>query len=135
MCKVSFKCHRSTIQEHVKKCTIQDDPEKKINPNWSILSNLQPVIISRYLIEEEEEEEEEKEEEEEEEEEEDGELVGEERDVTALLVKTETDPLSEITLICKVGGHGAQRGGGSSDSKRGLVTVYTAYVASLTKKT
>ena len=122
MCKVSFKCHRSTIQEHVKKCTIQDDPEKKINPNWSILSNLQPVIISRYLIEEEEEEE-------------DGELVGEERDVTALVVKTETDPLSVLTLICKVGGPGAQRGGGSSDSKRGLVTVYTAYVASLTKKT
>ena len=123
MCKVSFKCHRSTIQEHVKKCTIQDDPEKKINPNWSILSNLQPVIISRYLIEEEEEEEEE-----------DEELVGEERDVTALVVKTETDPLSVLTLICKVGGPGAQRGGGSSDSKRGLVTVYTAYVASLTKK-
>ena len=123
MCKVSFKCHRSTIQEHVKKCTIQDDPEKKINPNWIILSNLKPVIISRYLIEEEEEEEE------------DEELVGEERDVTALVVKTETDPLSEITLICKVGGPGAQRGGGSSDSKRGLVTVYTAYVASLTKKT
>ena len=121
MCKVSFKCHRSTIQEHVKKCTIQDDPEKKINPNWIILSNLKPVIISRYLIEEEEEE--------------DEELVGEERDVTALVVKTETDPLSEITLICKVGGPGAQRGGGSSDSKRGLVTVYTAYVASLTKKT
>ena len=123
MCKVSFKCHRSTIQEHVKKCTIQDDPEKKINPNWIILSNLKPVIISRYLIEEEEEEEE------------DEELVGEERDVTALVVKTETDPLSVLTLICKVGGPGAQRGGGSSDSKRGLVTVYTAYVASLTKKT
>ena len=120
LCKVSFKCHRNTIQEHVKKCTIQDDPEKKINPNWSILSNLQPVIISRYLIEEEEEDEE---------------LVGEERDVAALVVKTETDPLSVLTLICKVGGPGAQRGGGSSDSKRGLVTVYTAYVASLTKKT
>ena len=98
MCKVSFKFHRSTIQEHVKKCTIQDDPEKKINPNWSILSNLQPVIISRYLIEEPEEEE-------------DEELVSEERDVTALVVKTETDPLSEVTLICKVGGRGAQRGG------------------------
>ena len=124
MCKVSFKCHRSTIQEHVKKCTIQDDPEKKINPNWIILSNLKPVIISRYLIEEEEEEEEE-----------DKELVSEERDVAALVVKTETDPLSVLTLICKVGGPGAQRGGGSSDSKRGLVTVYTAYVASLTKKT
>ena len=110
MCKVSFKCHRSTIQEHVKKCTIQDDPEKKINPNKSILSNQQPVIISRYLIEEEEEEEEE-----------DEELVGEERDVTALVVKTETDPLSVLTLICNVGGPGAQRGGGSSDSKRGLV--------------
>ena len=81
MCKVSFKCHRSTIQEHVKKCTIQDDPEKKINPNWIILSNLKPVIISRYLIEEEEEEEE------------DEELVGEERDVEALVVKTEKDPL------------------------------------------
>ena len=124
MCKVSFKCHRSTIQEHVKKCTIQDDPEKKINPNWIILSNLKPVIISRYLIEEEEEEEEE-----------DKELVSEERDVTALVVKTETDPLSVLTLICKVGGPGAQRGGGSSDSKRGLVTVYTAYVASPTKET
>jgi hypothetical protein len=121
LCKVSFKCHRS-------KCTIQDDPEKKINPNWIILSNLQPVIISRYLIEEEEKEEEE-------EEEEDEELVGEERDVTALVVKTETDPLSVLTLICKVGGPGAQRGGGSSDSKRGLVTEYTAYVASPTKKT
>ena len=89
LCKVSFKCHRSTIQEHVKKCTIQDDPEKKNNSNWSILSNLQPVIISRYLIEEEEEE--------------DEELVGEERDVAALVVKTETDPPSVLTLICKVG--------------------------------
>ena len=49
----------------------------KINPNWSILSNQQPVIVSRYLIEEEEEDEE---------------LVGEERDVTGLVVKTETDP-------------------------------------------
>ena len=86
MCKVSFKCHRSTIQEHVKKCTIQDDPEKKINPNWIILSNLKTVIISRYLIEEEEEEEEE-----------DKELVSEERDVAALVVKTETDPLSVLT--------------------------------------
>ena len=121
-----MKCHSSTsaIQEHVKKCTILDDPKKKINPYWSILSNQQLVIISRYLIEEEEEEEEE-----------DEELVGEESDVAALVVKTETDPLSEITLICTVGGPGAQRGGGSSDSKRGLVTEYTAYVASPTKKT
>ena len=53
----------------------------------------------------------------------------------AMVVKTETDPLSVLTLICKVGRPGAQRGGGSSDSKRGLITVYTAYVASLTKKT
>ena len=54
-----MKCHSSTsaIQEHVKKCTILDDPEKKINPYWSILSNQQPDIISRYLIEEEEDEE------------------------------------------------------------------------------
>ena len=54
-----MKCHRSTsvIQEHVKKCTILDDPKKKINPYWSILSNQQPVIISSYLIEEEEDEE------------------------------------------------------------------------------
>ena len=61
LCQVSFKCHRSTraIQEHVKKCTILDDQEKKINPKWSILSNQQPVIVSRYLIEEEEEEDEE----------------------------------------------------------------------------
>ena len=118
MCKVSFKFHRSTIQEHVKKCTILDDQEKKINPKWSILSNKPPVIVSSYLIEEEDEE-----------------LVGEESDVAALVVKTETDPLSVLTLICKMGGPGAQRGGGSSDSKRGLVTVYTAYVASLTKKT
>ena len=80
MCKVSFKCHCSTIQEHVKKCTIQYDPEKKNNPNWGILSNLQPVIISRYLIEEPEEEDE------------DEGLVSEERDVTALVVKRETDP-------------------------------------------
>ena len=72
-----MKCHSSTstIQEHVKKCTILDDPEKKINPYWRILSNQQLVIISRYLIEEE-----------------DKELVGEERDVEALAVKTE-DPL------------------------------------------
>ena len=82
-----------------------------MNPNWSILSNQQPVIVSRYLIEEEEEEEEE----------EDEELVGEERDVAALVVKTETDPPSVLTLICKVGRPGAQRGGGSSDSKRGLI--------------
>ena len=74
------KCHSSTsaIQDHVKKGTIQDDPEKKINPYWSILSNQQPVIISRVLIEEEEEE--------------DEELVAEERDVKALTVKTEKDP-------------------------------------------
>ena len=54
-----MKCHRSTsvIQEHVKKCTILDDPKKKINPYWSILSNQQLDIISRYLIEEEEDEE------------------------------------------------------------------------------
>ena len=118
-----MECHSSTsaIQEHVKNCTILDDQEMKINPNWSILSNQQPVIVSRYLIEEEEKE--------------DEELVGEERDVAALVVKTETDPPSVLTLICKVGRPGAQRGGGSSDSKRGLITVYTAYVASLTKKT
>ena len=79
LCKVSLKCRRSTstIRQPVKKCAILDDPVKKINPNWSILSNQQPVIISRYLIEEEEEEE----------------LVGEERDVKALAVKTEEDPL------------------------------------------
>ena len=41
----------------MKKCTILDDQEKKINPKWSILSNQQPVIVSRYLIEEEEDEE------------------------------------------------------------------------------
>ena len=83
LCAVSFKCHRSTsaIQEHVKKCTIQDDPEKKINPNWIILSNLKPVIISRYLIEEEEEEEEDKE------------LVSEERDVAALVGKERSAPV------------------------------------------
>ena len=54
-----MECHSSTsaIQEHVKKCTILDDPEKKINPYWSILSNQQLDIISRYLIEEEEDEE------------------------------------------------------------------------------
>ena len=77
-----MKCHSSTsaIQEHVKKCTILDDPEKKINPYWSILSNQQLVIISRYLIEEEEE------------------MVGEERDVEALVVKTEKDPYSIKTL-------------------------------------
>ena len=75
MCKVTLKCHRSTsaIQEPVKKFTILDEEEKKINPNWSILSNQQPVIISSYLIEEEEDEE----------------LVSEERDVEALAVKTE----------------------------------------------
>ena len=106
----------------MKNCTILDDQEKKINPEWSILSDQQPVIVSRYLIEEEEEEE-------------DEELVGEERVVMALVVKTETDPPSVLTLICKVGRPGAQRGGGSSDSKQGLITVYTAYVASLTKKT
>ena len=56
--KVLLKCHLSisAIQEHVKKCTILGDPEKKINTNWSILSNQQPVIISRYFIEEEEDE-------------------------------------------------------------------------------
>ena len=59
LCKVSLKCHHSTsaIQEHVKKCIILGDPEKKINPNRTMLSNQQPVIISRYLIEEEEDEE------------------------------------------------------------------------------
>ena len=67
----------------MKKCTILDDPEKKINPNWSILSNQQPVIISRYLIEEEV-----------------GELVDEERDVAELVVKTEKDPLSVLMLVC-----------------------------------
>jgi hypothetical protein len=74
-----MKCHSSTsaIQEHVKKCTILDDPEKKINPYWRILSNQQPDIISRYLIEEEEDEE----------------LVGDERDVEALALKKEKDPL------------------------------------------
>ena len=78
-----MKCHSSTsaIQEHVKKCTILDDPEKKINPYWSILSNQQLVIISRYLIEEEEEEEE------------DEELFGGESEVEALAVKTEQHPL------------------------------------------
>ena len=78
-CKVSLKCRRSTstIQQPVKKCAILDDPVKKINPNWSILSNQQPFIISRYLIEEEEDEE----------------LVGEERDVEVQAVKTEEDPL------------------------------------------
>ena len=70
-----MKCHSSTstIQEHVKKCTILDDPKKKINPYWSILSNQQPDIISRYLIEQEEDE---------------G-LDGEQRDVEALALKTE----------------------------------------------
>ena len=63
-------------------------------------------------------------------------LVGEERDVAEMVVKTEKDPLSVLTLVCKVGGPRAQRGGGSCDSKRGLeVTEYTAYVASLTKTT
>jgi hypothetical protein len=38
-------------------------------------------------------------------------LVGEERDVAAPVVKTEKAPLSVHTLICKVGGPGAQRGG------------------------
>ena len=94
-----MECHSSTsaIQEHVKKCTILDDPEKKINPYWSILSNQQLVIISRYLIEEEEEEEEE-------EEDEDEELVGEERDVEALALKTEKDPLfnQNINNLLKV---------------------------------
>ena len=58
-----MKCpsNTSAIQEHVRKCTILDDPEKKMNPYWSILSNQQLVIISRYLIEEEEEEEEDEE--------------------------------------------------------------------------
>ena len=76
-----MKCHSSTsaIQEHVKKFTILDDPEKKINPYWSILSNQQLVIISRYLIEEEEEE--------------DEELFGGESEVEALAVKTEQHPL------------------------------------------
>ena len=85
MCKVTLKCHRSTsaIPEHVKKCTILDEQEKKINPNWSILSNQQPVIISSYLIEEEEDEE----------------LVGEKRDVDALAVKTEKDPLCNQSII------------------------------------
>ena len=66
----------------MKKCTILDDPEKQINPNWSILSNQQPVIISSYLIEEEEDEE----------------LVGEKRDVEALAVKTEKDPLCNQSI-------------------------------------
>ena len=48
------------------------------------------------------------------------ELVGEERDVAALVVKTEKDPLSVLTLICKVGVPEAQRWGGSDNSKRGL---------------
>ena len=76
-----MKCHRSTnvIQKHVKKCTIQDDPEKKITPYWSILSHQPLVIISRYLIEEEEEE--------------DEELFGGESEVEALAVKTEQHPL------------------------------------------
>ena len=74
LCKVSLKCHCSTsaIQEHVKKCTILDDPKKKINLYWSILSNQKPVIMSRYLIEEEEDEE----------------VIVEERDVEALAKKT-----------------------------------------------
>ena len=42
----------------MKKCTILIDPEKKINPYWSILSNQQLVIISMYMIDEEEEDEE-----------------------------------------------------------------------------
>ena len=60
MCKSSVKLHHNTgslTQEHAKKCTIVDDQEKKINPKWSILSNQQPVIVSRYLMEEEEDEE------------------------------------------------------------------------------
>ena len=61
----------------MKKCTILEDAGKKTNPNWIILFYQQPVIISRYLIEEEENEE----------------LVGEERDVVALAAKTEKDPL------------------------------------------
>ena len=79
LCKVSLKCHCSTsaIQEHVKNYTILDDQEKTLNPNWSILSNQKPVIMSRYLIEEEEDEE----------------VIVEERDVEALAVKTEKDPL------------------------------------------
>ena len=81
-----MKCHSSTsaIQEHVKKCTILDDPEKKMNPYWSILSNQQLVIISRYWIEEE--------------------MVGEERDVEALALKTEKDPLfnQNINNLLKV---------------------------------
>ena len=41
--------HRSTsaIQEHVKTCTILDEPEK-IKPNWSVLTNQPSVIISSY---------------------------------------------------------------------------------------
>ena len=72
----------------MKKYTILDDPEKKINPCWRILYNQQLVIISRYLIEEE-----------------DKELVGEERDVEALAVKTEKDPLcnQNINNRLKVG--------------------------------
>ena len=72
----------------MKKCTILDEQEKKINPNWSILSNQQPVIISSYLIEEEEDEE----------------LVGEKRDVEALALKTEKDPLfnQNINNLLKV---------------------------------
>ena len=85
-----MKCHSSTsaIQEHVKKCTILDDPEKKINPYWSILSNQQPDIISRYLIEQEEDE---------------G-LDGEQRDVEALALKTEKYPLfnQNINNLLKV---------------------------------
>ena len=83
-----MKCHLSTraIQEHVKKCTILEDAEKKTNPNWIILFYQQPVIISRYLIEEGENEE----------------LVGEERDVVALAAKTEKDPYAITTLTtCK----------------------------------
>ena len=65
-----------------------------MNPYWSILSNQQLVIISRYLIEEEDEEEEE----------EDEELVGEERDVEALALKTEKDTLfnQNINNLLKV---------------------------------
>ena len=73
--KVLLKCHRSisAIQEHVKKCSILGDPEKKINTNWSVLSNQQLVIISWHLIEEEEDEE----------------LFDEEREDEVLMVTTE----------------------------------------------
>ena len=73
-----MKCRRSTsaFQENLKKCTTLDDPVKKINPNWGILSNQQPVIITRYLIKEVQEE-----------------FVGEVRDVAALVIKTEKYPL------------------------------------------